>query len=615
MKELPPIEKLIFVVTALVSFALFLRELWPVAQSILKSKADAGFQWGDWKRRVWAFIWEVLLQGKVIQERPLPGLAHAVVFWGFCAFALVTVDHLAAGLGWPVLSKDSAFGRLYFAVVAGFAVAVSIAIAGLTFRRFVLRPRWLGKLSLHSAVIAALILTLMLTYLAGLRLEEGTRAARWNWWAHTLALAVFLPIIPRTKHLHLMLSPLAVFLRRHSFSRIPPLEGEEDFGLETGKDLSWLMALQSFSCVECGRCTEHCPANNTGKELDPKEVILGVRRYLREQGPQSGEPIAGRYVSEKALFQCTTCGACEYQCPVGIQHLAIIIGLRRALVNTGRWEDDYGSKLFLNLERTGNSLGMPAVERTRFVEREGLPLFDGSQEYCLWLGCMGAYDPQGREIVAALARVLRYLGVSFGVLGRERCTGDPARRLGNDYLVSQLAEANGAELKARRVLRVISICPHCVRTMTEDWKEWGVAVIAEHHSEFLARHAGRLPVRTNGGRTVVHDPCYLGRYRDQYDAPRVAVERTSRLVEAQRSRGRSFCCGAGGGQAFLGEEEGKRVSVERAEELAATGADTVATACPFCATMLRDALQQVSANGPRLMDIVQMTAASLEANK
>ena len=560
--------------------------------------------------RILQWLWEVGLQGKVIAQRPLPGLAHALVFWGFCAFALITVNHLASAFGAGFLSRAGGFGQLYFGFVAVWAVAVGVAIAGLFVRRFFVRPVWLGPLSLESGVIALLILALMITYLAGLWFVEGGLGARWSWWLHTLTLLIFLPLIPHTKHLHLVLSPLTVFLRRAGFSRIPPLVGDEDFGLIAGKDVTRIDALQAYSCVECGRCTEHCPAYNTGKVLNPKQIILGLRGYLNEHGTRGERPLLGPYISEEAAFQCTTCGSCEFQCPVGIQHLPVIIGLRRGAVNTGKWEDQYGTKLFLNLERHGNSLGLPGSERQKFIEANVLPLYDATQEYCLWLGCMGAYDPQGREIVLALAGMLRYLGVSFGVLRKEKCTGDPARRLGNDLAMSQVAEANLETLHDARVKRLVSICPHCVRTIGQDWREFGGVFEIEHHSELLARFESRLPPLSGAReRIVFHDPCYLGRYRGVYDSPRAIIARQGESIDPPRARERSFCCGAGGGQMFLGEEKGKRVNVERAEELAATGAPVIATACPFCQTMLRDGLGAV-ARPPRLLDIAQIVAAS-----
>lgn len=551
-----------------------------------------------------------MLQAKVISQRPLPGVAHAFVFWGFCVFALVTVNHFAEGVGLGFLDDSSAFGRFYFDFAAVFAIAVAVSIAALAYRRFIIRPRWLEPLSPESGVIALLIFVLMITYLA--RFVPGWGASRALWWAHTLTILVFLPLIPHTKHLHLVLSPFTVFMKRDGFSKIPPLAGDEDFGLDTGKDVTKLISLQAYTCVECGRCSEHCPATNTGKVLNPKEIVLGFRRYLNESGPTSEEPLIGSHISQEAVFQCTTCGSCEFQCPVGIQHLPMMVGLRRGAVNTGKWEDDYGTKLFLNLERNGNSLGFSASERDKFIQRQELPVFDGTQEYCLWLGCMGAYDPQGREIISSLVEVFRALNVSFGVLRKERCTGDPARRLGNDLAFGELAQTNLEALKQSQVKRIISICPHCVRTISTDWGEYGQAPPVEHHSEFLARHLDQLPARpADREKIVFHDPCYLGRYRNIYNEPREVVSKFGVLTEAERSRERSFCCGAGGGMAFLGEEKGKRISVERAEQLAATGASVVAAACPFCNTMFRDALAGVSPNPPKLLDIAQIAAAAL----
>jgi len=605
-------EKLAFAALASASLFLFLRRFDPILRRILRSKRDADFHLAPVGRRLWDFIAEVMLQAKVIRQRPLPGLAHAFVFWGFCAFALVTLNHAAVGLGMGFLDPAGWFGRLYFYLAAAFAVACAAGIAGLFVRRFFVRPKWLGEhLSWESGFIALLIFLLMATYLAAFFVPGLGPEARWLWWAHTLTLLVFLPIIPHTKHLHLVLSPLTVFLSRGSFSHIPPLVGDEDFGLVAGTDLTQLVSLQAYSCVECGRCTEHCPAANTGKTLNPKEIVLGLRSYLNERGPASEEALLGKFIPSIAPFECTTCGSCEFQCPVGIEHLPILIGLRRGAVNTGAWDNDYGAKLFLALERGSNALGLGASERDKFVQKQAFPIFDGTQEYCLWLGCMGGYDPKGREIVADFAAVMNYLGTSFGVLRKEKCTGDPVRRLGNDLLFQQLAEANLEALAQSKVTKIVSICPHCVRTIQEDWKEFGTPPTIEHHSEFLARHLDRLPRLPKEDTIVYHDPCYLGRYRNVYDEPRAVVSSGGTLVEAPRHRERSFCCGAGGGLAFLGEEKGERVSHVRADELAATGAQVLGTACPFCNTMFRDAFGAKNSTTPQLLDIAQLTARAL----
>jgi Fe-S oxidoreductase len=607
-------EAAVFIILAGLSIYWFVRRVTPVLRTILGSRKDPGWKYGSTVSRLRTFVWEVMCQAKVIRERPIPGLAHAFVFWGFCAFALVSVDHCARVLGLRLLD-GSGFGGFYFGFAALFAVVVAVSIAGLAIRRFLVRPRWLGEVSYESGVIALLIFVLMVTYLLTFRLGEGTPAGYWNWWAHTAALLIFLPLIPHTKHLHLLLSPVTVFLKRQGFSEIPPLEGDEDFGVQAGKDLTQIMALQAFSCVECGRCSEHCPAKATGKVLDPKAIVLGVREYLKTHGPGAEEPLAGKYISEEALFECTTCGACEFQCPVGIQHLPIIQGLRRGLVNTDQWADDTATKRFLDLQRYGNPLGIGAGERDKFIQKAGLPIFDGSQEYCLWLGCMGAYDPQGREIVLALAKVMRYLGVTFGVLKKERCSGDPVRRLGNDLLFQELVGWNLEQVRNAKVGKMISICPHCVRTLSQDWAEAGGTVQVEHHSQFLARHAERLRAPEAVKQSVVfHDPCYLGRYADIMAEPREVVRAAASLVEPPRSGEHSFCCGAGGGRAWLGEEAGERVSEVRAKELAGTGAHTIAVACPFCNTMFRDALVRISGgqNPPHLVDIAQLAAGVVD---
>jgi Fe-S oxidoreductase len=629
------LEMVLLAALIVASAAVFVRRVCPIASNILRAKKDVGFSLRPVGRRVWVFFWEVLCQAKVIRQRPLPGVAHAFVFWGFLAFALVSLNHVATGFRLGFLQGAGAVGTFYFWFAGVWAVLVAVSIAGLFWRRFITRPKWLGeKVSVESGVIAGLIFLLMVSYLGAFFVASDGVAVSALWWSHTLALLVFLPLIPRTKHLHLVLSPLTVFLKRGEFSQIPKLDGDEDFGLVAGKDLTQIIALQAYSCVECGRCTEHCPASTTGKVLNPKEIALGVRSYLNEFGPLSEIPLLSEmrdassiatHVSEarhgapnslaglsmEAAFECTTCGACEYQCPVGVEHLPIIVGLRRGAVNTGEWDNRYGTKLFLALEKQGNALGLSSAERDKFVEKQEFPIFDGSQEYCLWLGCMGGYDPKGREIIADFARVMRFLGTSFGVMKKEKCTGDPARRLGNDLVFGELAEQGLKAFEQAKVKKIVAICPHCVRTIATDWREYGIAPEIEHHSEFMARFAEKLP-KQQGESIVYHDPCYLGRYQDVYDEPRAVVAAAGELVEAERNHERSFCCGAGGGLAFLGEETGERVSHVRAQELVATGAQTIGTACPFCNTMFRDALGAVGgARPPQLLDIAQLTARAL----
>ncbi|HEY4011322.1 MAG TPA: (Fe-S)-binding protein, partial [Acidobacteriaceae bacterium] len=318
-------EMALLVVLCAASLGVFLWRMRPIANNILRAKKDVGFSLQPVGRRVWEFVSEVLCQSKVIKQRPLPGLAHAFVFWGFLAFAVVTTNHLLTGLRMGVLQHTGFVGTFYFGFAGVWALLVAVSIAGLFVRRFFVRPRWLGaKVSVESGFIAFLIFLLMVSYLAAFTVPADGNAVRVYWWLHTLSLLVFLPIIPGTKHLHLVLSPLTVFVKRAEFSEIPKLgesETEEDFGLLAGKDVTQLIALQAYSCVECGRCTEHCPAANTGKVLNPKEIALGVRGYLNAFGPTGDVPLLNElrdasanpspdnppanWLSMEAAFECT----------------------------------------------------------------------------------------------------------------------------------------------------------------------------------------------------------------------------------------------------------------------------------------------------------------------
>jgi Fe-S oxidoreductase len=612
-------QKLLLLVLLTASLLLFCYQFGRVVFRILQGKTESGYKVTNLPHRCWLLFWEVLCQARVMQGRPLPGLAHAFLLWGFCAFLIAELDHFATPFAASFIPWQTTAGLFYFWFVFLFALCCALSLAGLAVRRYVVKSEWLDPISGETNLTLALIFVLMMTLLPRWWILAESPTGRLLWWLHTLALLVLLPLLPRAKNLHILLSPVALFLRREGFSRIPPLQHGADPGLAAGRNISRLTALQAYACMECGRCTEQCPAYNTGKELDPRLIALGLNYYLDEYGPRSPAPILDVAVSPKAVFECTTCGACETHCPAGIQHLSMIVGLRRGAVNTGSWKDSKGAQLFRNLLDHGNALGAPEGERARLIASQRWPIFDGTQEYCLWLGCMGAYDPRGRAIVESFVKIMRHLGTSFGVLHKEYCTGDPARRLGNDALTHELADINLKLLRHYGARKIVSICPHCVRTMAEDWQQLRPKTAAEqqlpadatieHHSEFLARHAALLPAEDSGQTVTFHDPCYLGRYRNVYDDPRQVIARTAKLVEPPRTRERSFCCGAGGGLIFLGEETGQPMNEARAEELVATGAGLVATACPFCSAMFHDARSADSA--PAFLDIAQIVAEQI----
>ncbi|MBE3073081.1 MAG: (Fe-S)-binding protein, partial [Acidobacteria bacterium] len=523
-----------------------------------------------------------------------------------------TTIQFVKGLGIADVTGDRWF-RLYALAVAPFAVAVLLGIAALLVRRVWIRPPALGEtVSVESVVIGLFIASLMITFLLDFRLAEGP-AARLNWWAHALIVLVFLSLIPGSKHLHLLLSPVTVLLESPSLGALRNLDFErEEVGLETVSDLERKHVLDAFTCVECGRCQDHCPAHGTGKRLNPKRLILQNEDALlagRRDAP------LGTVYDTGVLWQCTTCGACEYQCPVGIEHLSLIVGARRGQVSNGD-APAFLVSMFNNLERRGNIWGFTPDQRQRFVVSAGLETFDATRhEYLLWLGCAGSFDADFQRSLRSLSGILRARGVTFGVLARERCTGDPARRTGNEYLYQELGRQNVEDFNAAGVRRILTACPHCLKTLGDDYREFGFRADVTHAAVTVASLMG--DVRLDGAGTVaLHDPCYLARYAGCTAEPRDLLRRVgATLAEPDRHGARGFCCGAGGGLLFEEHEAGKRISQERLEQLQATGASTIITNCPFCAIMLKGA--QASANtGAPIVDLMtyvdeRMKAASM----
>jgi Fe-S oxidoreductase len=540
--------------------------------------------------RAGRFLLDVLLQRKTIVERPAAGLAHALVFWGFIAFAGYTVVEFLSGLALVDLTHAGWFHAYRLALVP-FASAVLAGIVFLLVRRAVIRPASLGAtLSIESVVIALFIAGLMVTFLLGFRLGETTLVGQVNWWAHMLLILAFLALIPASKHLHLLLSPITVFLKSPELGRVENLDFEkEQVGLETLKDLSKKNVLDAFTCVECGRCQDNCPAWASGKALNPKTLILQTQDALLA-GPRDVK--LGDIYSEEVLWQCTTCGACENQCPVGIEHVPLIIGSRRGLVSNGD-APEYLAGLFNNLERRRNIWGLGYDQRQKFIDAEGLETFDPSRhEWLVWLGCAGAFEADFQKSLRSMFHILRAKGVTFGVLAKERCNGDAAKRTGNEYVFQELANENIAELKTGGVKKIITSCPHCLKTLGDDYRRMGYTADVVH-SAVLVSEITRDRATTSEPTEAVtfHDPCYLGRYAGVVDEPRELLVRFGADIrEPVRNRENPFCCGAGGGLLFEDKEPpGSRISDVRFKQLQDTGAGTVVTACPFCTIMLKGA--------------------------
>jgi Fe-S oxidoreductase len=541
--------------------------------------------------RVQRFLLDVLLQRKTIVERPLAGVAHALVFWGFLAFGGYTAVEFLQGLGILDLTHTAWFDRYRFAL-AVFAVAVLAGIVYLLIRRALVRPVGLGThVSAESIVIGLFIVTLMATFLLTFTLPEDSVGGRINWWLHLTVILAFLALIPSSKHFHLVLSPVTVFLKSPELGSVPNLDFEkEQVGLETVRDLGSKSVLDAFTCVECGRCQVNCPAWGAGKELNPKTIILQTQSALI--AGERDKKLVDVYSSE-VLWQCTSCGACENQCPVGIEHLPILIGARRGLVSNGDAPEYLGS-VYNHLERRGNIWGLGGDQRQKFVASAGLEIFDPRKhDVLVWLGCAGSFEADYQKSMRSLFEILRRRQVQFGVLSKERCTGDPAKRTGNEYLFQELANANIADLKAAGPKTILTSCPHCVKTIGDDYRRFGYDVRIVHSAVYVDELLGSTgPASAAHESVTFHDPCYLGRYAGRTDEPRRLLENHgATIAEPVRNRENPYCCGAGGGLLFADKEEepGSRISDVRFRQLRDTGAQTVVTACPFCSIMLKGA--------------------------
>jgi Fe-S oxidoreductase len=578
-------------------------------------------------KRLWQTFLEVVLQSRVVRDRPVAGLLHAAVFWGFLAFAWVSARHFYIGFrGLDTATENHSW---YGDFAAAWALAVLVGILGLAFRRFVLRPAALGKLSITSGIVAALISLLMVTYLLGWRvLSVGSAAWEINWWAHTFCFLGMLVVIPQSKHLHLVLAPIAIFFRpdRTSATRALKEEGE-DLGLVRFKELGWKDVLDVNACVECGRCTQFCPANITGGSLSPKEIILSMQHGLLAGGDLIAGSLAEQkdhktWVTDDDLFQCLSCGACEYVCPVGIEHVGRkILDLRRGLVSEGRIESEKIVQLFTAMERAPhNPWGIAQDTRQRLVQSKQFPVFDGSQEWLFWLGCGLSFDPHGQTVASAMKQILDAAGISWGVLARETCCGEPARRAGNEYLYLQLSEKLIESFRNSKVKNILSCCPHCTMMLDRDYRQIAayndLNIHVLHHSEFIAELLPKLFLQPSAQSIAFHDPCQLARGRGVTQQPRQILERCgASLKEPQHHGENTFCCGAGGAQLFITddrrEETKERVNQRRFAEIMETKAAAVAVACPYCPIMLRDAAGHAKHDDVPILDIAEILASRL----
>lgn len=566
-----------------------------------------------WRR----FLDEVVLQKKVIGDRPVVGFLHAMVYFGFVIFGLETTDHFLKGFGIPFLKPILGPALPAFkGFLAAVAIGVTVGMVGLAYRRFFMKKISPDPKSWTSAVVACFIVGLMLTYLNGVTAEPLLPKA--NWWLHAGIILVFPHVILRSKHFHLLLAPFNIWFKTERVADLLPMDLSEEalgvegatLGLETMADAPWKMRLDFLTCVECKRCTEQCPANGAGQELDPRGFILAGRKTLLQMAADA--PVIGSVISETALGQCTSCGACESICPVGIEHLQLLTGAKRAqALSSG--QGMVATKFLQSMERYGNPFAAPASAREKLVAELDIPEFEkGSTEWLLWLGCVWGFNADAKAPAAAMVKVLKHAGVSFGVLAEEACCGHHNRRQGEEMQFQTFAQQNLESLRAAGVEKIVTPCPHCFHTLRREYPtlEASFAPQVVHHSELLASlmMKGDLRLQPEGPeapKTTFHDPCYLGRYEGVFDEPRAVIEKAGlAIAEMPRRRERSYCCG-GGSAGFAREQEVEvRVDQKRKEEIVATGAKRLVTACPECKMMLNSAVEET-------VDLAELVAARL----
>jgi Fe-S oxidoreductase len=597
----------------------------------------------------------VLGQRKLLQ-RLVPGLIHSAIFWGFLVlFPTIVIAMIGA------VDKHATLPWLghqgWFALMVDvFAVLVLAGVIGAAIIRKVQRPKrfegsHLGEADLILALIAGIVTTLLLWHASRIELGLSEWPADWSpisnalsglvgedafervlVWAHVLIILTFLAYLPHSKHLHIATAAVNVFFAStRARGHLEPLrfdvpDDEMRFGAGTVPDLTWKQTLDTFSCTECGRCQDVCPAWATGKELSPKLLIMALRDQVFAEGPAlvrtgDGEfepaPLVPNAVNDEIVWDCVTCGACVRECPVSIEHVDHIVDLRRHLVMVDSRFPSEAEQMLRDVERASNPWGKPQTERADWAERLGVKVLepgDPAPEVLYWVGCAASFDERARTAAESTAKLLKAAKIDFAILGpREACTGDPARRMGNEYLFQGYAEQNVGTLNEAGVTKVVASCPHCFNTLRNEYPDFGGDYEVVHHSELLSElvRDGRLEPSSNGNAITYHDSCYLARHNDVLEGPRELVAAVGEPVEMERSGKRTFCCGAGGAHMWM-EERGGKIGEERAREAAATGAEALAVACPFCTVMLDDGVRQ-RGDELRVVDVATLLAEAVEA--
>jgi Fe-S oxidoreductase/nitrate reductase gamma subunit len=659
-------EKIVFIIAAFITAAFTLK----IGIRILKTirRGQGKVDWNLVPKRLVDVLIRVTFLTPVWRVRLWTSLFHTMVVWGFIFYLLVNLGDVLEGLisGFTFLGRGT-IGNVYRLGADVFSVSVLVGMTALLARRFVVNPLELSvreKTLLYPKVRASgvrrdsLIVGLFILGHVGGRfvgasfrigshgasvwepfasalsrlwvgLGEGVLVAgeHIGFWVAIGLVMFFIPYFLYSKHIHLFFTPINYLTKpeRRSIGELDALDFEdetiEQFGAINLEDLGWSQILDAYACIMCNRCQDACPAYTTGKALSPAALEINKRYYINEVGASlaAGETSAKSLlefaITEESVYACTTCGACTDICPVGNEPMRDILDIRRGLVLMENRFPDQWQAAFRGMERSLNPWNMPPDQRLRWAEGLDVPTIEKNPdaELLWWVGCAPATETNAQKTARAFANILNFAGVNFAVLGeQEQCTGDSARRAGNEYLFYELALGNVETLNQVAPKRIVTTCPHCLHTLKNEYPAYGGNYDVMHHTQFISEliSEGRLKLEgPSVGEITYHDPCYLARHNGILEAPRQVLQQLdSNLTEMRRNRERSFCCGAGGGQMWKEEEEGdQRVNSNRVLEADATGADTLAVGCPFCMIMMVDAANHEKV-GIKVMDIAQIVA-------
>jgi len=684
-------KNFIFLIILVIAGGVFARSARRLIQYLGFAKPE--IRWDNIPARIRQTLLVGFAQTKILRDK-VAGPIHAGIFWGFLILLAAATESVLEGIH-PALNLNF-LGPLYSLTSILIDIFCLLIITGTMmalWRRYITKIK---RLQVEAEKVeAAMILLTIFSIVTSLLLQNSARVAMhedfsWAvrpiafyignnlmaglphstlhfifeacWWIHILLILGFTNYLPYSKHLHVLTSIPNVFFSKINYPNVlEKIDFEQEnitrFGINDIEDFSWKTILDGFTCTHCGRCTSVCPANQTGKVLDPREVIVQIHHRTMEKGPLQSriadfalnasrqerklaaeqiltgkstaeftdaeqevfteilneeeraiwsKKLIGDYVNPDALWQCTTCGACMQECPVNIEHVPAIVGMRRSMVmmeSAFNEESAILPDIYGNMEN--NSVpwgGFSESDRALWAEGTGIKTVaeDADMEVLFWVGCAGSFDDRAKKITLAFAELMQIAGINFRILGtEERCTGDPARRSGNEYLADMLTKMNVETLNMYNVKNIVTTCPHCFNTLKNDYPQFGGNYQVSHHSQYVRDliTSGRLVLNNNPSASkeavAYHDSCYLGRYNNEYEAPRATLSNVPGLeiVEVKRSESRGFCCGAGGARMFMEEVVGERVNINRTNELLATGATTIAVNCPFCTTMITDGVK------------------------